>query len=266
MAIYHCCIIYNAPYIAKHRARTWTEYITEIGDDALNGYADGLTDIRKVIAEVYDDENRWVAEWGAGYNKDDYQRLDNIFSSYSSRISRSGQMDALTYDTLHSCALMSLQMEKAIAAGDKESVDKATKLNKMIQDSLASEQLRTKDIKPTDELRLDGIINKLKQKYGLSVEMSQGDVMEMIEKWMTDKHYPITMDAAEHMLMSIINTTRRNDDKPEMSDLPEGAQFDAYESEFLKDPTSREIASVDYLGLPRRRRKRGNAEDMEEDE
>lgn len=257
MGIYHCCILFNVPYIVGIGASDWTEYIETIGDEALKRYFDGETDIHNVINDTDTNRDRWVREWGRGnvrnpYTESDYQRLDEIFSNYSSRLAMAGGMDALQDDTLHNCSVMRLQAEKAVLKGDKESIDIATKLNKMIQDNLAAEQLRRKDAPQQEqELRLDGIVDRLKQKYGLSVEMSQEDVLGMIEQWMTSRHYKMTVDAAEYMMQAIINTTRRNNDMPELSELPEAFKVpEGLQDQFEAEQSEDEKEVFEYLGLP----------------
>ena len=256
LAIYHCCILFNAPYIVGQNATDWTEYVHAIGDLALKRYADGETDIHSVLNDIQDQRSKWISEWGRGNNRNpytdaDYQRLDEIFRNYASRLARAGGMDALQDDTLHNCSVMRLQAEKAIVKGDKESVDIATKLNKMIQDNLAAEQLRKKDVPQGEELRLDGIVDRLKNKYGLSVEMSQEQVLDMIAKWMSSRHYNMTVDAAEYMMQAIINTTRRNNDMPEVVEVPPEFKVpDELKSQFEEEQSEDEKEVFEYLGLP----------------
>ena len=261
LAIYHCCMLFNCPYVTGIGATDWKEYIEKIGDKALKRYGDGVTDIRVVLADVQDKRNKWVVEWGRGnarnpYTDADYERLDEIFRNYASRLESAGGMDALQDATLHNCSIMQLQAEKAIVKGDKESIDIATKLNKMIQDNLASEQLRRKDAPSAEDIRPDGFVDLLRKQYGLTVEMSKEDVLEAIHKWFTSHHYPITMDAAEFMLLSIINTTRRNNDLPELDDLPEYARMpEELAGEFESEPSAEEKEVFAYLGIPEDRRR-----------
>lgn len=255
LAIFYCCILYNAPYITGVNAETWAEYIEAIGDEAKKRFADGTTDIQIVLKDTQSQRQKWIAEWGRGnarnpYTEADYERLDEIFQNYCSRLQRAGGMDALQDDVLHSCSVMKLQAEKAIVKGDKESVDIATKLNKMIQDNLAAEQLRKKDVPQGEELRIDGVVEQLKRKYGLEGELSKDAVMDIIGQWFTTRKYKMTMDAAEHILMSIINTTRRNNDMPEMTELPDELRIpEEFAHEFAEVPSQREIEAYEYLGL-----------------
>lgn len=255
LAIFYCCILYNVPYITGVNAETWTDYIEAIGEEAGKRFADGTIDIHTVLNDTQTQKQKWIAEWGRGnarspYTEADYERLDEIFQNYCSRLQRAGGMDALQDDVLHSCSIMKLQAEKAIVKGDKESVDIATKLNKMIQDNLAAEQLRKKDVPQGEELRIDGVVEQLKRKYGLDGELSKDAVMDIIGEWFRTRHYNMTMDAAEHMLMAIINTTRRNNDMPEMTEMPDELKIpQEFAHEFAEEKSQREIEAFEYLGL-----------------
>ena len=74
---------------------------------------------------------------------------------------------------------------------------------------------------------------------------------EVIAKWMTSHRYPVTKDAAEHIIECIINSTRRNNDEPELTELPKSMRIPAKNDEFEAAPSKDEQEVYKYLGLER---------------
>ena len=130
-----------------------------------------------------------------------------------------------------------------------------TKLNKTIQDNLSSENLRRKDAKPIETARADGIIDALQKKYGVGMELNRDQACEVFYKWLRERQYPETLDAAQQAIMAIINTTRANNDLPELPEMPaEVKALESYESEFAVIPNEMEEDAYQYLGLTRKDR------------
>lgn len=259
IALYCMCAVYNLPVDPSASVPTWSAYIDVLRrKPGIEGFADGETDVEVVIANGASEMDRWQAEWGEGdpdnpYTAKDYKNLDSIFRTYSARLDAAGGMDAQQEDTLRHCSRMALLRDKSIASGDKESIDIAAKLDKMIQDNLSAENLRKKDAKPIETARVDGIIDALTKKYGVGVEMTKDQFLERVFfPWCKNKRYPETVDAAEHAMMAIINTMRENSDMPELPELPKAARFTAYSDEFAPVPNELEEEAYDYLGLTRR--------------
>lgn len=258
-ALFCCCAIYDVPYDDEIEAETWEEYnrllLKKKGEAGT--FKDGITDIMEIARRVEPDEERWLAEWGIGdeekpYTEDDYIRLDELYATYTSRLRGSGGMDEWQEDTLRTCSKMRLTADKALAKGDKDSISIASTLNKMIQENLSSEQLRKKDAKPVEQARIDGIVEALARKTGCGIDLSMENAVAICSKWLASHHYPMTRDAADHMLLAIINCTRSNNDMPEIDELPETAKFDKkFSTMFADEPNENEDEAFDYLNLPR---------------
>ena len=257
MARFCMCAAFNYAYDPDIDCVSFEDYVEQIGN---RKFRDGMMKMEEEI-DVTDEEKRnWIRVWGIGdkarpYTIEDYQKLDQTFETYASRLEKSGGMDALQEDTLRTCSKMRLQADKAMVKGDKDNVAVAEKLNKMIQEQLASEQLRKRDEKPIGIAKLDGIIDALARKYGAGSELTYEEVTKICSQWLMSHKYPHTMDAAEHMLLAIINTTRQNNDMPMMANLPEGAEFpDSMASEFADKPNESEKEAYEYLNLQRLRK------------
>lgn len=253
MALYCYCAVNDMEYNPEIVVQNWHEYTTKVEKE----FRFGDMNPQHAFEKSLDDMEKWNMIWGHGdpnkpYTEEDYKRLDKLFETYSSRLTKAGGMDEVQEDTLRSCSKMRLEADKALAKGGKDNITISSQLNKMIQDNLSSEQLRKKDSKPIENARIDGIVDAIARKYGVGVEMTQEEAVALCSKWLADHHYNMTMDAAEHVLLAIINCTRSNDDLPEISELPTIAKFDAgLASQFEDSPNEMEIDAYEYLGIKR---------------
>lgn len=261
MALFVLCAYCDYPYRPNVPAASWDQYVHKVPMKSLEHFRDGETDVLKAIDFGIADEQRWEMVWGHGnpdsrYTVDDYKRLDEIFTTYTARLNKSGGYDIQQEDTLRHCARMALLRDKNVAKGDKESIDKAQKLDKMIQENLSSENLRRKDESPVQTARLDGIVEAIKKKYGVGVEMTQEQAAEICSKWLTERRYSITMDAAEHAILAIVNNIRTNSDMPLVGEVTDEMKLDRYSAEFQSAPSQNEKEVYEYLGIERKEPKR----------
>ena len=264
LACFCFCAVNDVPYDPTLPSpESWEAYCHALkGERSKEWFIDGETNVNTVLYLGMNDEERWERVWGSGdpnrpYSKQDYQRLDELWKTYSARLMGAGGMDAQQEDTIRTCCKERLLADRCIAQGTKESVDMAAKLNKTIQDQLAAENLRKKDAKPVENAKVDGIVDALRKKYGVGVELTYEQAIEICAKWMTSHRYPYTMDAAEKALLSIINTIRKNNDQAEMQELPAQFGLFAQRSEFAGIPNDMEEDAYRYLGLSRERKRKG---------
>lgn len=272
LALYCMCATADRPLIQSIEYNTWEDYITKIIADkemADLRFKDGVTDINAISGEYEDDIDKWQDVWGTGFTVQEYQRLDALFATYSERLIRAGGMDAKQEDTLRVCTKMRLEADKALQAGGKANIDIAFKLNKMIQENLSEENLRKKDEKPIEQVRIDTIIDSL-EKAGMTKNGKILALPELQEQLLRrlgalggkpSHKYPYTLDAADQMIYMIANNMYKNDSLPEISELPDNMRFDENVSaEFSPEPNEDEIEAYTKLGLVRERnhtKKRG---------
>jgi len=258
VALYCLCGVYNLPVDITASVPTWDAYLAHLQQlPEVQTFIDGETDIETVVANGASEAERWVQEWGEGdpdnpYTPKDYKMLDAIFRTYSARLDAAGGMDAQQEDTLRHCSRMALLRDKSIAKGDKDGIDIAAKLDKMIQDNFASENLRKKDAKPIETAKVDGIIDAFQRRYGADSGLTKEQFLEIFFKWCRSKRYPETVDAAEHAMLAIINTMRENNDQADLPELPRSARFTDFADEFSPVPNDLEQDAYEYLHLTRR--------------
>lgn len=283
LALFYCCIEFDRPFdmlaVPKEPAvgEKWIAYLDNLRLKKLDtrrgeplGFLDGLTDITKIFGEgltageftkaVGNEKsarNRKVGtaqqrkNWGENsaknpYTSEDYDELDRIYEALASDLMAAGGVSVKQEFILRDCAKMTLDRDKMRAIGQ---YDKAAKLNKMVQDNLSSEGLRKRDAKPIDDLRIDGIVDRL-EKAGLLKNGKQCSPDEMFEILFHRRpKYSYTKDAAEQILLYMANTTRVNDGLSELPTLPPDMRLRDELGEFAEEPDEQEKESYKELGI-----------------
>lgn len=283
LALFYCCIEFDRPFdmlaVPKEPdvGEKWVAYLDNLRLKKLDtrrgeplGFLDGLTDITKIFGEglsageftkaVGNEKsarNRKVGtaqqrkNWGENsaknpYTSEDYDELDRIYEALASDLMAAGGVSVKQEFILRDCAKMTLDRDKMRAIGQ---YDKAAKLNKMVQDNLSSEGLRKRDAKPIDDLRIDGIVDRL-EKAGLLKNGKQCSPDEMFEILFHRRpKYSYTKDAAEQILLYIANTTRVNDGLSELPTLPPDMRLRDDLGEFAEEPDEQEKESYKELGI-----------------
>lgn len=283
LAFFYCCIAFDRPFdmlaVPKEPdvGEKWIAYLDNLRLKKLDtrrgeplGFLDGLTDITKIFGEglsageftkaVGNEKsarNRKVGtaqqrkNWGENsaknpYTSEDYDELDRIYEALASDLMAAGGVSVKQEFILRDCAKMTLDRDKMRAIGQ---YDKAAKLNKMVQDNLSSEGLRKRDAKPIDDLRIDGIVDRL-EKAGLLKNGKQCSPDEMFEILFHRRpKYSYTKDAAEQILLYMVNTTRVNDGLSELPTLPPDMRLRDDLGEFAEEPDEQEKESYKELGI-----------------
>ena len=283
LALFYCCIEFDRPFdmlaVPKEPdvGEKWVAYLDNLRLKKLDvrrgeplGFLDGLTDITRIFGEgltageftkaVGNEKsarNRKVGtaqqrkNWGENsaknpYTSEDYDELDRIYEALSSDLMAAGGVSVKQEFILRDCAKMTLDRDKMRAIGQ---YDKAAKLNKMVQDNLSSEGLRKRDAKPIDDLRIDGIVDRL-EKAGLLKNGKQCSPDEMFEILFHRRpKYSYTKDAAEQILLYMANTTRVNDGLSELPTLPPDMRLRDDLGEFAEEPDEQEKESYKELGI-----------------
>ena len=248
LALWCVCAAFDIPYEPDNGAESWDEYAKAHGE---GGFADGVTDVNAALISGMENAERWRTMWGDGYTESDYRQLDDLYKTMTAQLDQTGGIDRQQDDTARTCAMMALERNKLIRKADKDAIAMAKNLDAMIRDNLKDSNMRKADILPSAVQRLDGIVDALRKKHGLAMEMTQDDVFEAFRRWCQKKKYPFTVDAVEHMMMMILNLVQKNDDLPELTEKPEEMRFGDYDSEFADEPNEAESEAYRYLGLVR---------------
>lgn len=177
-----------------------------------------------------------------------YNELDTQYDAMASRY-KGVTIDDTMESTIRRVVKLRVVQDYLQSIGDAGSFDK---VQKSIDSILASEQLRKKDEKPVEALRLDSMVLAL-ENAGL---MQNGDLLtydELIEvfrdKFVKSPKYKYSLDVADQVILDIMNSMRKNADEPTLINLPEEyAAVDEY-GEFEPKETEQEKEAKRYAGL-----------------
>lgn len=299
LAILCCCAMFDVPFIEEcipmkgDDLDLWMAYKKKLrskkhGDET---FKDGATDLTHMFAGGVSAEEipqiilaeqkqhpeaettgtkEQVRTWGVGnetdpFSQEDYDRLDDLFDTYSSRLVSTGGMDIQQEDTLRQVSIMRLKRDKLITAGDKDSVAMAKSLDAMIKENLSSEQLRKADAKPVEDVRIDSIMDAL-EKWGAVKNgkiLSFPQLTEFLLKELgrlggePAHRYTQTLDAADWELLFIQNCMATNEDRPKWMELPDNMRFsEEVANEFSPEPTDDEKRAYEGIGIIRNRKQK----------
>ena len=177
-----------------------------------------------------------------------YNELDRMFFARLSRY-KGVTVDEQLEDTIKKWTTLSLVQDHLRSLGDAAGYDK---VQKSIDSMLAAEQLRKKDEKPIEEMRVDSLVLAL-ENAGL---MENGELLtydELVEalrdNFVKSKKYNYSLDVADQVLLDIINSMRANADLMQVIDLPEDLELVDEYGEFEPEETEQEKEAKRYLGL-----------------
>lgn len=257
MALFCVCAVADLPYVPDTEVENFDGYISFVESEAQGStFEEGDIDVSDVLRQGMSDEERWFHDWGVGdsanpYTEKQYRQLDDFYKTMTAQLDDLGALTKQQEDTARTCAIWALQRAEKSAKGDRDSIEIAAKLDKLIRDNLADCNMRSRDILPSQQQRPDGFVDALKKKYGLTAEMTKDEVLEAFYNWCKERNYPQTVDAEEKALLAIIQTIQKNNDLPVDQELPEELELGEFGFEFSTEPNEDEKATYDYLGLVR---------------
>ena len=255
----------------------WLLYVnllSESGQDTKGGkvlgFADGVTTLWGLFGNKLGEPNfekrialekekikkqigtpEQLERWGVGkeyQTQADYDELDRLFEARLA--SYQGQdLTPQAICILENVAKWTFKIDKLIEKGN---FNGAKALNDMIDKNLASENLRLKDGKQTENLRMDLLVDALERK-GL---MEQGkfktkdEVIEAIAQNFTGtKKYDYPIDALHQMELNILNTMRSNADFGALFDLPKDMEVKDTNGEFVEEESEEYKKRKRYANL-----------------
>ncbi len=194
-----------------------------------------------------------------------YKELDTQYDAMISRY-KGVTVDETMENNIRRVVKLRVAQDYLQSIGDAGSFDK---VQKSIDNILASEQLRKKDEKPVEALRLDSMVLAL-ENAGLMESgklLTYDELVEVLrDKFAKSKKYKYSLDVADQVILDIMNSMRKNADEPTLINLPEEyAAVDEY-GEFETEETEQEKEAKRYAGLTKvqiekpRKKKNGGEE------
>lgn len=289
LALFVCCMAFNVPCepmivpadFALEKDDRWQVYLAllfENGKFEKNGRArtffDGETNIRMIFgrnidqtdfAKYVDYEQKRLASligtpeqrerWGTEplwrdmpMTAEIYEELDR---QYQIRLAsyRGMTITPAMDDVLVKVARLNVVMNSLISKGRTKEIGD---IQKIVDSLLASEQMRKKDEKPIEALRIDALVDSL-EKAGL---MENGQfltydetVNALRDNFVKSKKYDYSLDVADQSILAILNAMRANADFPQIFDLKDDETVEDEYGEFETEETEREKAAKKYAGL-----------------
>ena len=266
LALFMTCCQFSMPYRpellekAKEFDQTgkkpFTGYLLALKDAKADNYRggyqsfkDGITDITKAFGgeyatlevddEMLNDEDYkkghigQVKDWGYGpedrpYTQEDYDALDKFYEALTeNRVNVTKQIEM----AIRNICVMKLEQQYSIFKGE---FNEAKRLEDIIKAEMEGEQLRKKDELPQDRVRLDDIVLAC-ERAGL-LGLSYDELLEKLATKVFHTKYGYTRDAADQMLLYIVNATRTNEGYAELDRLPDDFAIQDNLGEFAEEP------------------------------
>lgn len=177
-----------------------------------------------------------------------YNELDRQYENWCGRY-RGQTITPQLADSIVKICKWNMVTEHLVRIGEYVS---AQKVQKMVDDLMASEQMRKKDEKPIETMRMDALVTALERDGAMEKGQfkSQTEVMEAFwNRYFKNRKYNYSIDAADHMIFDYYNNARINADLPPVSELPADLRLEDELGEFEPEPTEDEIKRERYAGL-----------------
>ena len=192
---------------------------------------------------------KWGSRTDADGNRTDYtdadlKELERMYKYYAAEYGDS--MTLRQKDGIAQACTLRLEMNRCIAAGDSAG---AKRYSDMINSVMSREAMKAGDVRQLEQTRIDSLIVNLENRGAIK----RGKIVgrdELAEILLKDHpQYHTSMDVVEAMLFAIINTMKRNNAEPELTELPLSAQVEDVFGELLSKPTERELKAMAETGV-----------------
>ena len=215
--------------------------------DAPNKGSDGNGGEEKQAASR---KEEWRTKWGSGLSDAEYEELDRKYEVESHEFK--GNMTPRIEKNLIALSKLDVEFDRAMREGD---FDKANRITDIIKKTRDMESLRASDDKPTEEMRVDAIVDAL-EKRGAMTDGTLCD-RETLLKWIeksTHAHYNTSLDIIDAVMLVSENARRRTEGERVLNTLPDYLQVQDKYGELEIGMTEQEQAVMKELGrLPPRR-------------
>lgn len=177
-----------------------------------------------------------------------YDELDRAYEARTSQYKGQTITDQIEM-TLRRVCKLALAMDYLQSIGDAHGLDK---VQKSIDSIMASEQLRKKDEKPVEALRLDALVDAM-EKAGVMEEgklLNCEQTIQALEKnFICKPKYHGTIDVVDQSIMDMMNSMRANADLFMLNELPEELMVEDTYGEFDGIETDDQRKRRKYAGL-----------------
>lgn len=265
-----------------HKGNKWAKYIKLLEENNKmtdkngenRGFLDGVNDIRSVFGKALTETDfaRYIAaeqdriatlpgteeqreRWGEDdlckglpMTSDLYDKLDRKYEIWCARYKGQSFTPQLEDSIIEICK-KNMASDYLFRIGDYAN---AQKVQKMVDEKMASEQMRKKDEKPVESLQVDAMVVAFENR-GL---MEKGKLVRhkdfaktVAENFVKQPKYDHSIDVVDQMIYDYYNTMRQNADLPIETELPVSLKVEDEYGEFFDKPTAAEEENKKYAGL-----------------
>lgn len=289
LALFLACAAFNVPCVpsvvpidlVNYNGDKWAHYRSLLHESEKDRrksrtatFLDGVTDIRGIFGRelTEKDFSRYIAaeqkrvsaqegtpeqreRWGIGelcrglpLTQELYDELDGQLELWIERYKGQTITPQLENSIITICT-DNMVAKHLVKVGNYAA---AQKMRKMVDDLMASEQMRKKDEKPVESLRLDAWVTAL-EKAGF-MEAGKLKTYEEVAKAINDecmckRKYDYTLDVADQMLADYVNNLRSNADMALLSVFPADMKLEDYNGEFAAEESDNERERKRYAGV-----------------
>ncbi len=274
-ALFYACIAFCVPYkpdviatMVANQNGVWYEYIKRLqrpyvglDDPAVEVWTDGITKIADAFGGEFPvlpittdvlvsnmdelpDQERWLMVWGEDWSEKEYRALDNRYRQLTSEY-RGQPIPPRTSMALRDICRFMLLRDRNMQTDSMG----AKRYQEMLDKVMSSEELKAKDSKQGETLKIDKMVQRLEEMGA----MRNGELVSFDEltEILSNAHgsYETSMDVVDSMMLCIINTMRRNLGDSELTTLPVSAQVRDTKGELLAHRSKEEDAILNNLGI-----------------
>ena len=264
-ALYAMCAVLDIPFEPGKMKRRKTLNDTFSGylnaTDTMAGFA-GTKDGAKIVVEgpmnaarkkEQDSEARmeaWRTKWGSGLTDSEYEELDRKYEVESHEFK--GNITPRIEKNLIALSKLDVEFDRAMRESDFDTANRITDIIKKTRDM---ESLRASDDKPTEEMRVDAIVDALERRGAMTdgTLLSRDELLRWIAE-ATRSHYPTSLDVIDAVMLASENARRRTEGDRALTTVPDYLQVRDEHGELEIVMTEQERDVMKDLGkLPPRR-------------
>ncbi len=178
------------------------------------------------------------------YSDSDLRELERLYKNLAAEYGDT--MTPRQKDGIKEISTYRLEISRCMAAGDSAG---AKRYSDMINSAMSREAMKAGDVRQLEQTRIDSLIVNLENRGAIK----RGKIVgrdELADILLKDHpQYHTSMDVVDSMLFAIINTMKRNNAEPELTELPLSAQVEDVFGELLSKPTDRELKAMAETGV-----------------
>lgn len=178
------------------------------------------------------------------YSDSDLKELERLYKNLAAEYGDT--MTPRQKDGIKEISTYRLEISRCMAAGDSAG---AKRYSDMINSAMSREAMKAGDVRQLEQTRIDSLIVNLENKGAIKMGKIVGrdELADILLK--DHPQYHTSMDVVDSMLYAIINTMKRNNSEPELTELPLSAQVEDVFGELLSKPTDRELKAMSETGI-----------------